>query len=426
MRFVDQVESLVKASNCDDYRINSAHEVRYEAYFVKNSLDIIRKVELENCTVVVYKDSDEGTKRGSAEVILNAAYSNEEMRKKIEEACHLASLVKEPYYPLPKGLHQHQEATKSNLKEQITQIASALSEYEVKENEALNSFEIFAKETHHTVLNSQGLDVTYTSNSNNIEVIVNVNDEGHEVEIYHADTFAIKAKEEIQADLKRILQYGQDKMIAKPLDVEGNRIVICNRDVSSLLRYIMYQINSYSMYAKMSNVKVGEPFFTKEVTGDTINLRVCKRAEGASSNPPCNSEGVLLKDAYLIKEGKVCNIIGVNQYGHYLNQEIVPTIHRVFEGGKYSESELKKEPYLECVEFSDFSVDPMNGDFAGEIRLAYYFDGQTITPYTKGSVSGNLKELGTQMYFSKETNNYDGDILPKCVFIKGANIAKGV
>ena len=428
MNFTDKVEVLLKEAPCNDYKIISMHKVGYEAYFVKKDVDILRNKELESCQVVVYVDTvEDGNKfRGSAKVTLSAAYLDEEIKEKIKEACVLASYVKEPYYPLPVGFEEHQLKSESSLKAQLTQIAKALMEYKLKENEVLNSFEIFANETEIELRSSQGLKVTYTSVANEIEVIVNVNKEGHEIEIYHADTFANKSADELQSDLKRILQYGQDKMIATPLNVDIGRIAICNRDVEKFLNYFSYQINSYTLYAKMSNAKIGEPFFNEEIQGDTINYKVCAKAEGASSNPPCDNEGVRVKDALLIENGIVRNITGSSQYAYYLESEVIPSIHRYWEGGKYTESDLKKTPYLECVEFSDFSVDVMSGDFAGEIRLAYYFDGEKKVPYTGGSVSGNLKKLGNKMYFSNETNIYDGDVLPKCVFIDGVSVAKGV
>lgn len=428
MSYIDQVVSLVKEAPCNDYRIVSQHQVSYEAYFVKQDVDILRSKELQTCQVEVFVDTKEGenTYRGSADVTLSEAHSIEEMREKIQEACVLASYVKEPYYPLPKGFEENSQSIQSNLKQQLTQIANAIKDCEIKENEVLNSFEIFANETETELLNSQGLHVTYTTCSNYIEIIVNVNREGREVEIYHADTFANKSKEDLQKDIKRILQYGQDKMIASPLDKDIQRVAICNRDVKGFVSYFLYQLNTYSLYAKMSDAKIGQPFFKESCKGDAPTLKVWAKAEGASSNPPCSSEGVKVVDATLLDKGVVRNYVGNNQYGYYLQCDAIPSLHWSLEGGQYSESELKKSPYLECVEFSDFSVDVMSGDFAGEIRLAYYFDGKERIPMSGGSVSGNIKKLCSSMYFSKETNCYDGNILPKSIFIDDVNVAKGV
>ena len=74
--------------------------------------------------------------------------------------------------------------------------------------------------------------------------------------------------------------------------------------------------------------------------------------------------------------------------------------------------ELRTGEYLEVVEFSDFQVDSMAGDIAGEIRLAYWHhDGKTV-PVTGGSVSGSLREVMGNMRFSKETAQYDTMVIP--------------
>ena len=63
---------------------------------------------------------------------------------------------------------------------------------------------------------------------------------------------------------------------------------------------------------------------------------------------------------------------------------------------------MKQRPYLELLAFSDFQMDPLNGDFGGEIRLGRYFDGKGTTFVTGGSISGNIREVQTEMILSKE------------------------
>jgi PmbA protein len=85
--------------------------------------------------------------------------------------------------------------------------------------------------------------------------------------------------------------------------------------------------------------------------------------------------------------------------------------------------ELKQEPYLMTAAFSDFTVDTLTGDFCGEIRLAWYYDGKTTVPVTGGSVTGNITELQNEMYLSKERqkdNNFEG---PAMVMLKNVTVA---
>ena len=93
------------------------------------------------------------------------------------------------------------------------------------------------------------------------------------------------------------------------------------------------------------------------------------------------------------------------------------------EGGELSEEELRSGNYLEAVEFSDFNVDPLTGDFAGEIRLAYWHDGEKVTPVSGGSVSGSLPELIKNVRLSKELKQYNNYLVPSVTRIENVTIS---
>ena len=91
-------------------------------------------------------------------------------------------------------------------------------------------------------------------------------------------------------------------------------------------------------------------------------------------------------------------------------------------GGSKTEAELRQGRYLEIVEFSDFQVDSMTGDIFGEIRLAYWHDGETVTPVSGGSVSGNMHDLVKEMYLSAERTQYDAFLLPVVTKLCGVTV----
>jgi PmbA protein len=78
------------------------------------------------------------------------------------------------------------------------------------------------------------------------------------------------------------------------------------------------------------------------------------------------------------------------------------------------------------VEFSDFQVDDVTGDIAGEIRLAYlHKDGKTV-PVCGGSVSGSMNELMKEMRFSAESRQYDTLLIPALTRLNGATVTGAV
>lgn len=85
--------------------------------------------------------------------------------------------------------------------------------------------------------------------------------------------------------------------------------------------------------------------------------------------------------------------------------------------------EMKRQPYLEVVNFSDFQMDAFTGHFGGEIRLAFLYDGKSRVPVTGGSINGQILEAQRNLVFSKETqveNDFEG---PAAVCLEGIRVA---
>ena len=84
-----------------------------------------------------------------------------------------------------------------------------------------------------------------------------------------------------------------------------------------------------------------------------------------------------MKDLTLLKEGELKAIHGNARFAYYLGVEPTGIYSAVkLDNGTKTLEEMKKEPYLYVVSFSDFSMDSLSGYFGGEIRLAYLFDGE--------------------------------------------------
>ena len=86
--------------------------------------------------------------------------------------------------------------------------------------------------------------------------------------------------------------------------------------------------------------------------------------------------------------------LGVEPTGFFGSANVAP--------GSMSVEDMKKDPYLWVVNFSDFQLDDFTGHFGGEIRLAFLYDGEKVTPVTGGSINGSIIDSQTNMHFSKE------------------------
>ena len=85
--------------------------------------------------------------------------------------------------------------------------------------------------------------------------------------------------------------------------------------------------------------------------------------------------------------------------------------------------QMRQEPYLEVVNFSDFQMDSFSGHFGGEIRLAFLCEGGKRIPVTGGSINGTILEAQKNFVFSAETqveSRFEG---PVAVCMEGIRVA---
>ncbi|MBQ1303509.1 MAG: hypothetical protein IIY51_01235, partial [Erysipelotrichaceae bacterium] len=144
----------------------------------------------------------------------------------------------------------------------------------------------------------------------------------------------------------------------------------------------------------------------------------------SSMNMPYTVEGNPAKDLVLVKDGQYMNYWGDQPNCYYLGiKEAVPANNFVVSGGTRTIEEMKKDPYLEIIQFSSFVMNPMTGDFGGEIRLAYYYDGKTVTPVTGGSITCNMQDSLSSMYFSSKTRQINNCVVPQTIQVFNVNVA---
>ena len=112
-------------------------------------------------------------------------------------------------------------------------------------------------------------------------------------------------------------------------------------------------------------------------------------------------------------------VMAVGLFNPFFDRATLFTVGNVaVSGGVKSAEALRQGRYLEVVEFSDFQVDAMCGDIAGEIRLGYLHDGDTVTvtdgleipadPSGTVSVRIPLGEQDAAGFFKLRVNLNDG------------------
>jgi PmbA protein len=172
----------------------------------------------------------------------------------------------------------------------------------------------------------------------------------------------------------------------------------------------------------MSDWKLGVPI-APEVRGDAVTLTALRELPNSSRNRAFDREGAPIRDQVMLRAGVPEHYLGGRMFSAYMGlEDSFQPGNLAVSGGSRSAAELRQGKWLEPVEFSDFQVDPMTGDIFGEIRLAYWHDGERTVPVSGGSVSGNMRELLGDLQLSAETVQYDNWRVPALTRLNGVTV----
>ena len=145
--------------------------------------------------------------------------------------------------------------------------------------------------------------------------------------------------------------------------------------------------------------------------------------KGSTASALFDGDGTTLTDVKVIENGTVIAYFGSDRFAQYLSKSATGSLACYsVECGSLSDSELASAPYFECASMSGLQVDIFNDYIGGEVRLAYYFDGEKKIPVTGISISGKLSVALNSIKFSNETAQSGRYLGPKLALIEGVEI----
>ena len=418
---LEQLLGILKASGADAWEVADINERGWEFYFIRHQLDQHRAKAVDSFSVKVYRNLENGQFLGSASAKISPDASKEEMRRIVDGLCRDASYVKNPFYTLngPAVNHEAAEPAPMDMKAVCGDFLRVMRSLPETETEDLNSYEIFVSEIRRRFLNSEGVDVTSVYPSSMVEAVVNARRDGHEIELYRLLKSGTCDPEQLSRELAEALTYGRDKLVASPTPALGKADVIFSTDPArELYVYFLSRLNTSMVYRGMSDWKTGDM-----VAPENLTLRAVRTLPNSSWNTPYDEEGAPVRDLTLIDHGKAAGYWGPRQFSQYMKvNDSFDVYNAAVSGGTESAEELRTGDYLEVVEFSDFQVDDITGDIAGEIRLAYLHRDGKVTPVSGGSVSGSMTELAKTMRFSAESRQYNCHLIPAVTRLQGVTV----
>ena len=416
---------LLKKSGADGWAVRDEIRTGWEFYFIRHRLDQNRVRDTEHITLTVYKAFEEEEKKflGSASAELAPTATEAEAEKLIRSLLFEAGLIRNPAYALNPPCGEPAAMQQPDVKAIAGDFLRAMRSVEENESADINSYEIFTDSVCRRLVTSTGIDVTDVYPASMAEVVVNARDEKREIELYRMYRSGSCDAAGLKANVAETLRFGRDKLRAEKTPALGRcDVVFSTDDALQLYGYYIDRMSAGMIYQGISDCEIGKRV-AEDQGGDALSVRAVRTLDNSSHNGAFDAEGAPVRDMTLISGGVAEHFYGSQMFSQYigLKDSFIPG-NFVVEGGESSAAELRTGRYLEIVEFSDFQVSPMNGDIAGEIRLGYLHDGESVTVVEGGSVSGTMRELGGAMRFSKEQKQYNNYLIPAVTRLYGVSI----
>ena len=412
------IELLKQNSQLSGWRVNETATKSYELFFVHKNLETVRATDTLTTSVTVYVDHDD--KKGESSFDLSAAMGEAEIQKKIDAAIQRARLVFNEPYELPDGGKLDKDLP-SNIWDADPQtlgreIADAVFAADTVPGGSINACEIFLYKDTVRVRNSRGIDKTQRIGQVMIEAIPTFTEGTESVELYEDYRFTKFDKDKVTAEIARRMAEVRDRFQAKkpqtPMEIS---VLLRPMEIRNLLWELADDLNYSAVYSHGNLHKTGDDL-QENGTGDKLNVTLKVQTPGSEKSSWFDTDGAFFRDTRVIENGVVASYYGSSRFGQCLKiQEPTGNLPCMkVEAGSMTATDMKAKPYLECASLSGIQVDLFNDYIGGEIRLAYYFDGEKTVPVTGISMSGKLSDVLKALRLSSETvieGAYEGPAL---------------
>ena len=406
----EKILASLKRLNIEEYTLNITSYKSAQMFFIKKSLDTKRAENTITDNVNVYRKFEKDGKemKGNSSVFIYNGMTDDEIDTALNRAYLAASFVCNPTYELMECTKNKFTTMESDLfnytlEECCEKTAEALFAEDNRSDVFINSAEVFVYEYNAEIITSTGIDSGYTKRKISGEFVAQCK-APQDVETYKDFEYNSLDTEALKSKVSKTLEYTLDRAKATEAPKAGKyRVIISDSYVNDIFEYYKGRAQVGYIYAGYSTFEVGQNVQALNAEGEYAGIKGDKVSMTLVPTAPISDEGVWQKELKLLDNGELKTFHGGLRFSRYLGVE--PTGFfgsTTVAPGSMSIEDMKKEPYLWVVNFSDFQLDDFTGHFGGEIRLAFLYDGEKVTPVTGGSINGSIIDSQTNMHFSKE------------------------
>ena len=408
---INIIEALRKNTQVTGYKIETVNKESCELFYVKGRLETVRRTDTCDREVTVYVDHDDF--KGDSQFFVYPSTTQAQLEEKIEAAVEMAKVINNRFYELP-AAEKAEYAVESNFSDYApadlaAKVANAVFGAESVENAGLNAVEVFINKYTETVVNSRGLEKTQVRYDAMVEAIPTYNGAEQSVEIYEQYNFSFFDEAVISDEIARKMAEVKARCEAVTPEVKPACNVVLNSfELMGLFMRIAFNLNYSAVYSKSNLFSKGDKI-QKAPEGDLIGITMAGEVKGSPRSTKFDADGLSLGSVRIVENGEVKNYFGSNRFGQYLGETPTGDMRCIcVDAGSVEKIE---GPYFEVIQTSGMQVDFHNDYIGGEVRLAYYHDGEKVIPVTGVAVSGKLSQVLDHIRFTGETtvsNGYSG------------------
>ena len=399
------MELLRANEKVSGFKINIHKKESVELFFVKGKLETVRRTNTCDKEVTVYVDH--GEFKGDSQFFVYPSTTAEQLKELIDGAVEKALLINNQKYELP-AAETGEYVVESNFADyDAAELAATISKAVFKantvENASLNSVEVFINKHTETVLNSNGLEKTQIRYDAMVEAIPTYNGESMSVELYEQYNFGsldlADLRDEIAGKMAEVKARFEAEKPEYPL---AGTVILNKHELASLFFHIASNLNFSTVYSHSNLWKKGDTI-QKAPQGDVIGITMAGQVEGSTRSSRFDNDGLSLGSVRIVEGGKAVAYYGSNRFGQYLGETPTGELWcMAVDAGTADGESFASGNYLEVVSMSGLQVDFFNDYIGGEVRLAYYHDGERKVPVTGVSISGKLSQVLDKIRFSSE------------------------
>ena len=400
------MELLRANEKVSGFKINIHKKESMELFFVKGKLETVRRTNTCDKEVTVYVDH--GEFKGDSQFFVYPSTTTEQLKTLIDGAVEKALLINNKNYALPEAETGEYKVDSNFADYDSAELAAAISkavfDANTVEKASLNSVEVFINKHTETVLNSNGLDKTQIRYDAMVEAIPTYNGENMSVELYEQYNFGSLDLADLHNEIAGKMAEVKARFEAVKPDYPLSGTVILNKlELADLFYNIASDLNFATVYSHSNLWNKGDAI-QKAPQGDVIGITMAGQVEGSIRSSRFDNDGLSLGSVRIVDGGKAASYYGSNRYGQYLGETPTGELRCLLaDAGTVSADSFASGNYLEVVSMSGLQVDFYNDYIGGEVRLAYYHDGEKTIPVTGVSISGKLSQVLDQIRFSRET-----------------------